>query len=110
MVRKNHEYFCGNAAHIQPATTFGRLYALPAGYPALEVPKQHIFAYGTADPLADAAVQSRLSGDLGNMPAQTGPSEAWDRVHGELITFTDPLRSLPPIDRLEGFHPGRPSL
>lgn len=108
--QKNHDYFCGNAIQIRPATTLGQLYALPAGYPALEVPEQHILARGTADPLVDAAVQSRFSDDPDHMPAQTRPSEDWDLVHGELITFTDPLRNLPPIDRLEGFHPGWPSL
>ena len=29
----------------------------------------------------------------------------WGVVHGELITFPDPGRDLPPIDRLEGFRP-----
>lgn len=108
--QKNHKYFCGNATRIQPATTVGRLYALPVGYPALEVPEEHILTHGSADPLADAVVQSCISSDLGNMPTPLRPFGDWDQVHGEIITFTDPLRSLPPIDRLEGFHPGRPSL
>lgn len=38
------------------------------------------------------------------------PASDWDLVHGQLIELADPLRSLPPIDRLEGFRPGRPSL
>ena len=59
--QKNHEYFCGAATQIQPATTVGRLYALPAGYPALEVPAQHILAHGTADPLADTITQARFA-------------------------------------------------
>lgn len=108
--QKNHEYFCGGVTQIQPATTIGRLYALPAGYPALEIPALHILAHGSADPLADAAVQSRFLGELDIMSAQARHSGGWDLVHGEMITFTDPLRSLPPIDRLEGFHPEQRSL
>lgn len=38
------------------------------------------------------------------------PTGDWDLIHGELVTFTDPLRDLPPIDRLEGFRPGGHSM
>jgi gamma-glutamylcyclotransferase (GGCT)/AIG2-like uncharacterized protein YtfP len=31
-------------------------------------------------------------------------------VYGEVLTFDDPENRLPAIDRLEGFHPGDPSL
>lgn len=31
-------------------------------------------------------------------------------IQGELIHFVDPTLCLPPIDRLEGFQPGMPSL
>jgi len=31
-------------------------------------------------------------------------------VHGELLTFDDPVIRLSAIDRLEGFHPGGPCL
>jgi hypothetical protein len=31
-------------------------------------------------------------------------------MYGELLTFDDPETRLPAIDRLEGFHPGGPSL
>jgi len=34
----------------------------------------------------------------------------WGPVYGELLTFDDPENRLPAIDRLEGFHPGGPSL
>lgn len=60
----NHDRFCRNAIDIQPATTWGRLYELPAGYPALEVPESAILAHGTADPLADAATQAQLAATL----------------------------------------------
>ncbi|MCB2141328.1 gamma-glutamylcyclotransferase [bacterium] len=101
----NHDRFCRNAIDIQPATTWGRLYALPIGYPALEVLESSILAYGTADPLADAATQARLAAKLPPHAADHPPSGDWNLIHGELVTFPDPARDLPPIDRLEGFHP-----
>ena len=38
------------------------------------------------------------------------PTGDWDLIQGELVTFTDPQRDLPPIDRLEGFRPGGHSM
>jgi len=49
----NFDRFCTRAISIEPATTWGRLYHLPTGFPALEVPESNILATGTADPLAD---------------------------------------------------------
>jgi gamma-glutamylcyclotransferase (GGCT)/AIG2-like uncharacterized protein YtfP len=66
----------------------------------LEVPESTILAQGTSDPLADAETQGRI-----NIQDFDRPPGDWDLVHGELVTFTDPLRDLPPIDRLEGFRP-----
>ncbi len=48
----NFDRFCTRAISIEPATTWGRLYQLPAGFPALEVPERSIIATGIADPLA----------------------------------------------------------
>ena len=97
-----HNRFCRGAAAIETAAVWGRLYLLPEGFPALVVPGSRILAHGTADPLADAALQVRT---------QPGgfdrPEGDWDLVQGELISFIDPLRDLPPIDRLEDFRPGR---
>ena len=106
----NHARFCRNAIDIRPATTWGRLYRLPAGYPALEVPESAILAHGTADPRADAATQARLATTLPPQAADCPPAGDWDLIHGELITFPDPARDLPPLDRLEGFRPGQASL
>ena len=100
----NHDRFCRNAIDIQPATTWGRLYDLGA-FPALEVPESAILAHGTADPLADAATQARLTANLPPHAVNHPPSGDWDLIQGELITFPDPARDLPPIDRLEGFRP-----
>lgn len=96
----NHDRFCRHALDIRPATTVGRLYDLPAGFPALVVPDAAILAVGTGDPLADAETQTRFAARDLVMPEAEGN---WDVVHGELITFADPARDLPPLDRLEGF-------
>lgn len=97
----NHQRFCAQARSIEPAMVWGRLYHLHAGFPALEVPEGLILSRGTADPLADARRQQEIGTSRFGRP--TGD---WDLIHGELVTFTDPQRDLPPIDRLEGFRPG----
>ena len=101
----NHQRFCAQARSIEPAVVWGRLYHLHAGFPALEVPEGLILARGTADPLADARRQHGIG-----TPRFGRPSGDWDLIHGELVTFTDPQRDLPPIDRLEGFRPGGHSM
>ncbi len=55
------------------------------GNPAL------ILARGTADPLADARRQQEIG-----TPRFGRPTGGWDLIHGELVTFTDPQRDLPP--------------
>ena len=92
--------FCAQARSIEPAVVWGRLYHLHAGFPALEVPEGLILARATADPLADARRQQEI-----DIPRFGRPTGDWDLIHGELVTFTDPQRDLPPIDRLEGFRP-----
>lgn len=101
----NHERFCSRARSIEPAVVWGRLYHLPAGYPALEVPESSVLAYGTPDPRADAQTQDHAHSLLFQRPAGD-----WDLIKGELATFDDPELDLPPIDRLEGFDPGGHSL
>lgn len=101
----NHDRFCRNAIDIQPATVLGRLYNLGA-YPALEVPEESILAHGTTDPLADAATQAHYDAHMPPHASNTPPPGDWDPIHGELITFSDPARDLPPLDQLEGYNPG----
>ena len=98
----NFDRFCTRAIIIEPATTWGRLYQLPAGFPALEVPESSILATGTADPLADTRTQNTIQLPENGMPRPEGD---WDLVHGELMTFANPGFDLPPIDRLEAFDP-----
>ncbi len=101
----NHQRFCAQARSIEPAVVWGRLYHLHAGFPALEVPEGLILARGSADLLTDARIQQKIG-----TPRFGRPTGDWDLIHGELVTFTDPQRDLPPIDRLEGFRPGGHSM
>jgi hypothetical protein len=55
--------------------------------------------------VADARRQQEIG-----TPRFGRPTGDWDLIHGELVTFTDPQRDLPPIDRLEGFRPGGHSM
>ena len=64
-----------------------------------------ILARGSANPLTDARRQQEIG-----TPRFGRPTGDWDLIHGELVTFTDPQRDLPPIDRLEGFRPGGHSM
>ena len=80
---------------------WGRPYHLHAGFLALDVTENLILARGIANPLADARRQQETG-----TPQFGRPTGDWDLVHGELVTFTDPQRDLPPIDRLEGLRPG----
>ena len=98
----NHQRFCAQARSIEPAVVWGRLYHLHAGFPALEVPEGLILARATADPLADARRQE----DSGT-PRFGRPTGDWDLIHGELVTFTDPLRDLAhrPAGRLPALRP-----
>lgn len=98
----NHDRFCRQAVDVRPAVIIGRLYQLPYGFPASEIPEAAILADGTGDPLADAGTQAVFDSRRLAMPKPEGD---WDTVHGELVTFPDPVRDLPPIDCIEGFRP-----
>ena len=102
---RNHDRFCAIAEKIEPAMVWGRLYHLSAGYPALEVPESIVLAQGTNDPLFDAQIQANI-----RFKMRGRPFGDWNLVHGEMVTFTDPLKDLPPIDRLEGFRPSGHSM
>jgi gamma-glutamylcyclotransferase (GGCT)/AIG2-like uncharacterized protein YtfP len=95
----NHHY-CRNAVNIEPATVCGRIYQLPPGYPALVVPPENIIVKGTNSPAQGAKTQSEYNRNVPEFHIQAG----WQEVHGELVTFNNPDRDVPPIDRLES-HP-----
>jgi gamma-glutamylcyclotransferase (GGCT)/AIG2-like uncharacterized protein YtfP len=96
---RNHERYCGGASRIERAAVRGDLYDLPVfGYPALVVPEDSIYAFGTADYAGDVEEQGRL----GREPV---PPPAGTRAFGEVFAFDDPESRLPAIDSLEGFDP-----
>lgn len=100
----NHDRFCRTALCIEEAVVWGCLYELPSRIPVLQVPDSSIITAGTSDSMADAATQERFS----DMTFDAGGYEAsLQMIQGELVCFPDPQVSLPPIDRLEGFHPGQ---
>lgn len=88
---------------IEPATAQGQLYELPYGFPGLCVDQTRIQATGTTDYLADTRRQYAPSTDT------TFPSGDLCTVHGEVLTFDDPLSRLPTLDALEGYTPVQPS-
>jgi len=106
--QSNHDRFCRTALCIEEAAVWGRLYELPSGIPVLQVPDNSIIALGTSDALSDVATQERV---FEGWAVDTGRNKTrWQMIQGELMAFPDPRLSLPPIDRLEGFRPGLPSL
>ena len=104
----NHEAYCGKAISIDPATVRGRLYEFPYGIPVLEVPWCDIIAHGSADIAGDVSLQQRLIAD--QREYTESDHAVWRQISGELITLPSPVITVPPIDRLEGFHPGGASL
>jgi gamma-glutamylcyclotransferase (GGCT)/AIG2-like uncharacterized protein YtfP len=94
-----NSHYCRNTVSIEPATVCGKLYQLPPGYPALQAPNESILWQGTKDVFTDAQEQYQENND---MDFEFKIYDNWDTVHGELITFADPERDVPPIDRLEG--------
>lgn len=104
----NHEAYCSEAVSIQEATVRGRLYEFASGIPVLKVPGRDVIAHGSADIAGDVSLQQRLIADA---PEYTESDHAvWRQISGELITLPSPVVTVPPIDRLEGFHPDGASL
>ena len=95
---RNYARYCDGALRVEEAAVCGDLYDALVGYPALVVPRDSIYAFGTGDPARDAEEQRRLS--RGEIAPPEGP-----RVFGEIFAFDDPASRLPPIDLLEGFDP-----
>lgn len=94
----NHHY-CHDAKSIEPAVVCGKLYQLPPGYPALQVSNDSILLTGIKDAFESAQKQYQKNND---MDFEFKIHDDWNTVQGELITFADPERGIPPIDKLEG--------
>ncbi len=114
---KYHRDYIPSGLRIRDAWCWGRLYGLPEGYPALEIPEECILGEGSRDPAADSDRLSRISGGgLSDSSLQFAgsarydpivrPAGEWDRIKGELIILNDPSRQLPLLDELEEFIPG----
>jgi gamma-glutamylcyclotransferase (GGCT)/AIG2-like uncharacterized protein YtfP len=101
----NHGMYCRDMASARTARVRGRLWEFPAsGIPIMQAEREGDFlALGTADPLADAATQTRIAEEGIAAPDSANNADGW--VLGELLTFNDPAKSLPDLDRLEGFDP-----
>lgn len=106
---RNHARYCSGYRACVEAAVVGQLYDLPAGYPMLVVPSDSILAVGTSSPLADVATQLAIPSTATTQLTSRAPSEVVV-VHGELLTFDDAPARIPPIDALEDFTPGQPSL
>ena len=101
----NHDRFCENGLSVEAATTRGRLYDLPFGFPALVAASDPTPVVGTTNYAFDAAEQRRL-----NATARKLVPGGESKVFGEIFTFDDPVDRLPKLDHLEGFDPGGRSL
>ena len=96
----NHDRYCRGNIGIEPATVCGKLYLLPPGCPVLQVPVESILASGTHDAFYDAQIEYQENDD---QDFEYKIYDGWSIVQGELITFSDPERFLPPIDKLNYF-------
>ena len=94
-----NSHYCRNAISVEPAKVCGKLYQLPPGYPALQVPNISILLTGIKDAFESAQEQYKENDD---MDFEFKIHDGWETVHGELVTFADPERDIPPIDKLEG--------
>jgi gamma-glutamylcyclotransferase (GGCT)/AIG2-like uncharacterized protein YtfP len=103
----NFDRYCRGVISIESAHTIGRLYLLPQGYPMLVVPPHHQLAVGSTDYLSDVDKQARAAAD--SLAVATAGGD-WEQITGEVLSFIDPLTRLPPLDSLEDFQPGKPSL
>jgi len=91
--------YCRKAKSIENATVCGKLYQLPPGFPALQVPPECVLWTGSKDVFADAQEEYNQNSEK---DFKFKIHEGWSVVHGELVTFADPESSVPPIDKLEG--------
>lgn len=101
--QRNHDRFCADAVEIKAATTLGRLYDLPFGFPGLRFHEGSVHAVGSADYASDARRQHVRYTRPDAAPA------GWDVVYGEVITFDDP-EHLGALDALEEYTPGENGL
>jgi len=96
----NHDRYCREKISIYPAITHGKLYDLPYGYPALKCPPSYILWKGSNDISRDLDTQNETAISQKN---RTEPIDGFTKIYGQVLSFLDPEKAIPPIDRLEGF-------
>lgn len=101
-----HDQLCRGVRSVLPARLWGRLYELPNGFPALQVPNAAIRAEATLSPAED----QQALGTLLTAPAAQFSREGWRPVQGQLITLADFNSAWPTLDAWEDACPGRPTL
>jgi gamma-glutamylcyclotransferase (GGCT)/AIG2-like uncharacterized protein YtfP len=99
---RDHDRVSEGVVSIEQATVRGRLFDLPVGDPALDVPGMDILAVGTIDPAADLDTQYRFI-NPSRVPLSSDFGE-WKEIEGELLTFED-AAWLDVLDRVRGFSP-----
>ena len=99
-----HQEFAADFIHCTAATTWGRLYQLPAGYPMLVVPGSIILAKGSLDVQADLELPLSHTNPPSAPPPPPIPDN-WFRIRGELLTFNADATKMARLDELEGFAP-----
>jgi gamma-glutamylcyclotransferase (GGCT)/AIG2-like uncharacterized protein YtfP len=98
----NHSFFLSEAKRIQKAFTWGRLFGLIQGFPALVTSSDLILTEGGFDLQADLEIKHETP----SYPVEK-PEGDWDQVYGELVELPRPYFHMKKLDRLEGFvHPG----
>lgn len=107
----NHHRYCRGVRSVEPASTAGKLFRLPTGYPALVLPESRVLARGGGDARVDLEAQQRPARKVVQTGTALPSPPGWreNLVHGELLTFADPVGRLRAIDALEEFRPGHQS-
>jgi gamma-glutamylcyclotransferase (GGCT)/AIG2-like uncharacterized protein YtfP len=102
-----HAQCCRGVLGAEPARVWGRLFELPHGYPALQVPAAAVIveAGRGAEPDHAAYLAAVAKGPTVASMAGRGNGELRP-ILGELITLADPLSAWEPLDRWEGIGEG----
>lgn len=98
---RNHHY-CQSGEFAGNAFLPGKLYDLPAGYPALTIMDKQILAEASENLFDDIKLQSLLEKHLKQEDKFPSASQ---KVYGELYEFSAPATEMKEIDYLEGFDP-----
>ena len=86
-------------ASLGKATVCGKLYLLPPDSPTLQIPNDSVLLAGVKDAFKSAQEQYQEN-DHGDLEYKI--HDGWDTVHGELVTFYDPEKDVPELDKLYG--------